>query len=128
MNTPANRPIDEFIEDFHLLKPDGLICFTANVLYSTNAKMERFDCEVSIATTIASEPDVIYLLSPKLQAMGIKDKFVIEKEKIEYLKNTCLLIDGKSSGSGYHIGINPLNSDCDEEKMTSAFVEYIKTH
>ncbi|HEX2684174.1 MAG TPA: hypothetical protein VHL77_09590, partial [Ferruginibacter sp.] len=61
--TPALR---SFIRDYGLEKPNGVICFTANILFQSKRNFFQFSSSVHIITISNKHLDVIYLLNPEI--------------------------------------------------------------
>ncbi len=97
MNSPINKPIVDFINDFKLLTVDSLIHFKAKVLYVVGGIPHQYECEVAIVTIMVKKLDAIYLLNSQIGQDGFEDSFIIKSEHIEYIEKESLLIrrDGK---------------------------------
>lgn len=121
MYKAQNKPIIDFIENSNLLKPDGLICFDAKVVYFIDNRTEIYKCEVNIVTIKNKELDVIYIFNSDLSVKRYKDMFQIQNGRFEYIENKCLII----TEDNVTISIAPLNSNCDEKQLLKHLTDYL---
>jgi len=110
-------PIRSFIKDYHLEKPNGIICFTASVHFHSESTWFKFISHVHIITVAFKHLDVIYLLNPEIDKLKIKTMFT-NNERFNYSRTKRFEIRGKSKLYGYYsIFIIPINNNCGTDTM-----------
>lgn len=108
-------PIKQFIEDYQLDNPSGIICFKAMVHFDSEIAEFRFKSQVQIITIAYKHLDVIYLLNPDIDEKKIKTMFT-NNQRFKYKTSDKFEIKGKSKIYGYYsIFIIPMNKRCEEE-------------
>lgn len=93
MNSPINKQIVDFINDFNLLNDEPLMHFNGRILYLEKNIPHFYDCEIAIVTIKAKQLDAIYLLNSEIREDGFEEMFVIKNESIKYVKDQYLLIE-----------------------------------
>jgi hypothetical protein len=112
--TPALR---SFIRDYGLEKPNGVICFTANILFQSKRNFFQFSSSVHIITISNKHLDVIYLLNPEIDSKKINTMYSNVK-RFKYSDTRRFHITGRSRFYGpYTIFISPVSPYCEAETL-----------
>jgi len=113
-----STPLISFIRDHGLEKPDGAVCFIADIQFRSQKKDLTFTSPVHVVTISVKHLDVIYLLNPEIDAAKINTMHSNSK-RFSYNARKGFSIKGKSKYYGrYHILIVPISKDCGLETTT----------
>ena len=111
---PALR---SFIRDYDLEKPNGVICFTANILFRSKQHYFQFNSSVHIITITNKHLDVIYLLNPEIDSKKINTMYS-NARRFKYSDTKRFHINGRSRFYGpYTIFINPTSKHCEADTL-----------
>ncbi len=101
--------LDNFIEDFALKQPDGIVYFYAAIQFVVNHHMKLLSSDVHIVTSDGLA--TIYLLGLDAEAPEIPDMFTAKKDVFTYVANEYLRIEGTGEGGKYIISISPKKAE-----------------
>ena len=93
----TNKAIKNFIEDFHLRQPNGVVVFPAKINFNLNGHIKQRYSEVHIVTS--ANLDTVYLLNKDLKFEELPDVLKASTETFKYVDNKYLLIKTKDSGN-----------------------------
>ncbi len=85
--------INQFIQDFKLRQPDGVIGFAAKVLFHINGHTKIRYTEVQILK--GQELNAIYLIAPDLPFEDLPDTFILKDFNFEYVEGHRLEVTSK---------------------------------
>lgn len=106
MTLYENPQLTEFIKDFNLRKPNGVISFNALVEFKINDHVIDKVSEVQIITSTNTE--TIYFIEDDIYAASLPEMLEAEKHEIIYSKNKKLIINGNDSKGDYSVSIKPV--------------------
>jgi len=89
------QAIDQFILDFKLKQPDGVIGFAAKVLFHINGNTKTRYTEVQILK--GQDLNAIYLIAPDLPFEDLPDTFILKEFLFEYVSGHRLEITSKKN-------------------------------
>jgi hypothetical protein len=111
--------IQEFVNDFNLIKDNGLVSFNAIVQYKTKDDIKKIESEVQIISIAPKHLDSIYILNEKVRDFKFPEMFYNGKSVISYIDKRCLLIVSNEGAIGdFEVFIFP--------KKKEALAELIK--
>lgn len=87
------QAIDQFIQDFKLRQPDGVIGFAAKILFHIHGHTKIRYTEVQILK--GQDLNAIYLIAPDLPFEDLPDTFILKEFTFEYIENHRLEITSK---------------------------------
>ena len=85
--------IDQFITDFKLKQPDGVIGFAAKIIFHINGYTKERYTEVQILK--GQDLNAIYLIAPDLPFEDLPDTFILKEFTFEYVPGHRLEITPK---------------------------------
>ena len=110
MKNILSTSLKQFLTDFNLTSKDGIICFPANVNFTSSLVSLKLSIDIHIITIQPLKIDVMYLMYPdkEHQTLQLPDMFSISEDITEYSNNECLTIHGSSLIYGdYKLEIRP---------------------
>ncbi len=112
-------PLVAFITEHGLEQPNGVICFNADVHFTSKTNVFKFISPVHVITITLKHMDVIYLLNPDIDNEKIKTMYT-NNQRFRYSEDTKQFeIRGKSKRYGYYsVYIFPLSKKCEQETIT----------
>lgn len=112
-------PLIEFITDYDLEQPNGVICFTAEIRFNSKRNIFKFVSPVHVITIPIKHMDVIYLLNPDIDNEKIKTMYT-NNQRFRYTSETKQFeIRGNSKRYGYYsLYITPINKKCEQATIS----------
>ncbi|MGC4102080.1 MAG: hypothetical protein QM738_12120 [Ferruginibacter sp.] len=83
---PSLQALNDFVNDFNLRRPNGIIAFTAKIQFNTGQTAES---EVQVITS--DNVGAIYFLN--IPDYELPDMFSVKKNVFEYVPQQCLKIE-----------------------------------
>jgi hypothetical protein len=105
MHAIARTNILNFVKDFELKKPIGIISFEAVIDFEIDEQKIEAESEVQIITS--GNLEAVYLINEKISKHKLPDLFTSAKENFLYINNKCLEIKGTFEGRDFVVNIYP---------------------
>ena len=106
MTLYENHQLKEFISDFNLRKPNGVISFNAMIEFKINNDVVNKISEVQIITSTNTE--TIYFIENDIYSPSLPEMLEAERHEITYIKNEQIIIKGNNSTGDYSVAIKPV--------------------
>lgn len=97
--------LNDFISDFALKQPSGVVYFYANLQFVTNNQLHLLNSDVHIVTS--DNLAAIYILSKESNPLKMPDMFTAKKDVYTYVEGQHLRIDGTAGFGKYTVIISP---------------------
>lgn len=100
------QPIKDFISDYRLKRPDGVICFSASVLYNDKGFLHNINSEVQIITleTVMA----VYIIEFFKDVYLFEEMYCTTNFNFGYSKGGALEISNSAITNRLHIAIMPV--------------------
>ena len=106
--SPATiQPVKDFIADYSLKRPDGVICFPASIMYNDKGVLHAITSEVqiiSLDTVIA-----VYIFEFFNEAYRFQEMYSTVNFSFGYSKGNALEISNSATKNRVHIAIMPVH-------------------
>ena len=97
--------LNDFINDFSLKQPDGVVYFYANIQVVINNHFQLLNSDVHIITS--DNLATIYILGQNNKSWEAPDMFTPKKDIFTYVENEYLRIENAGDSGKYVVSISP---------------------
>lgn len=100
------QPIRDFIADYGLKRPDGVVCFSAAIMYNDKGILHTITSEVQIISldTVMA----VYILEFFKESYRFQEMYSTVNFSFGYSKGNALEINNSATKNRLHIAIMPI--------------------
>jgi hypothetical protein len=96
--------LNQFINDFNLRQPNGIVCFNAKINFKDDAKTKESEVHIITSDNLAT----IYFLNLNPAMDGLTDMFDINIYSFDYIDKQFLKVENEK----FSLSIFPVTKNC----------------